>query len=112
MLDDARTNVGPEDADMCFFTSGSEHPRVFEVVAERQPEGVWLATCDEIPGLILETDSLEEVEQEVGIWGKELARDNGVIALGDQPNFIIRRAGGSWTNGNHSVQSRIRAVAT
>lgn len=95
------------------YSAGSSDVRLFEIVAHRLPEGVWLATCDEIPGLVLETDSLEELREEVGLWGEELARDNGVIDLGERPKFMIRRAGEeeTWTNGNHSIEGGIRAVA-
>lgn|SRR5262245_4931498 len=109
MFDDPRSQVAPDSIEV--FQAGSGDIRVFEIVAEFQPEGVWLATCDEIPGLILETDSMDDLEEEVAVWGEELALDNRVIDLGESPRFIIRRAGATWANGHHSVQSGIRAFA-
>jgi predicted RNase H-like HicB family nuclease len=91
------------------FTSpqSSDSVRAFDIVAKRLPEGVWLATCDEIPGLILETDTFDELKEEVATWAEELARENGIIDLGQRPVFVIRREGANWTNGNFSFQGGI-----
>lgn len=91
------------------FTSpqSSTSERAFVIVAKWLPEGVWLATCDEIPGLILETDTFDELKEEVATWAEELARDNGIIDLGERPVFVIRRLGARWTNGNFSFPGGI-----
>ena len=50
--------------------------RLFTIALARQPEGVWLATSDDIPGLSVEGDTAEEVREEAFSWGRELLADN------------------------------------
>ena len=50
--------------------------RLFTITLAKQPEGVWLATSDDIPGLFVEGDTAEEVREEAFSWGRELLADN------------------------------------
>jgi predicted RNase H-like HicB family nuclease len=47
------------------------------VVVRRLPEGVWLATSDDLPGLIVETDTREEAINLSRELAFELLKDNG-----------------------------------
>ena len=59
--------------------SGETPARLFTIALAQQPEGVWLATSDEIPGLFVEGDTADEARDEALAWGRELLADN----LGD-----------------------------
>lgn len=50
--------------------------RFFRIQLSVQPEGVWLATSGDIPGLFVEGDTLEEARAEALAWGRELLADN------------------------------------
>ena len=47
------------------------------VVVRRLPEGVWLATSDDLPGLIVETDTREEAIDLSPELALELLREEG-----------------------------------
>lgn len=42
------------------------------------PEGVWLTTCDEMPGLVVETETREEGERLAPLLASELAEMDGI----------------------------------
>jgi predicted RNase H-like HicB family nuclease len=50
--------------------------RLFTIALAKQPEGVWLATSNDIPGLFVEGDTAEEAREEAFAWGRELLADN------------------------------------
>lgn len=43
--------------------ANSNRQKVVPIHARRLPEGVWLATSDDVPGLVVETETREELEQ-------------------------------------------------
>jgi predicted RNase H-like HicB family nuclease len=47
------------------------------VVVRRLPEGVWLATSDDLPGLIVETETREEAIDLSPELALELLNENG-----------------------------------
>jgi predicted RNase H-like HicB family nuclease len=47
------------------------------VVVRRLPEGVWLATSDDLPGLIVETETREEAIDLSRELALQLLEDNG-----------------------------------
>jgi hypothetical protein len=72
------------------ISRGSRDVKAFEVLIRKLPEGVFLATSPDIPGLILECEHLSELEQEIFAWAPELARDNGVLGSGEIATIVIR----------------------
>ena len=57
------------------------------VVVRRLPEGVWLATSDDLPGLIVETDTREEAIDLSPELALELSKEEGQQA--DNRKFIF-----------------------
>lgn len=53
--------------------------KVFSVIVRHLPEGVWQATSPEIPGLHIEGETVEEVQDEARAWAPELLIDNGIL---------------------------------
>jgi hypothetical protein len=68
----------------------SRDVKAFEVFIRRLPEGVFLATSPDIPGLVLECDDLGDLKEEVFSWAPDLARDNGVLGDGEVATIVIR----------------------
>lgn len=48
---------------------------------ELLPEGVWLTTCDEMPGLVVETETREEGERLAPLLAAELAEMDGPVEV-------------------------------
>lgn len=48
---------------------------------ELLPEGVWLTTCDEMPGLVVETETREEGERLAPLLATELAEMDGPVEV-------------------------------
>lgn len=49
--------------------------------SELLPEGVWLTTCDEMPGLVVETETREEGERLAPLLAAELAEMDGPVEV-------------------------------
>ena len=59
------------------------------VVVRRLPEGVWLATSDDLPGLIVETETREEaIDLSPGL-ALELLSENGERSDRARPSFVF-----------------------
>jgi hypothetical protein len=82
----------PSYARQVTIARGSRDAKAFEVFIRRLPEGPFLATSPDIPGLILECEHLSELEQEIFAWAPELARDNGVLGTGETATIVMIRA--------------------
>jgi predicted RNase H-like HicB family nuclease len=59
------------------------------VVVRRLPEGVWLATSDDLPGLIVETKTREEAIDLSSELALELLNENGVRPDRPSPRFVF-----------------------
>lgn len=60
--------------------------RVFQIILQYLPEGVWFASSPDIPGLNIEGDTPEEVRKEVAEWAPKLIASN----TGETPGCSIR----------------------
>ena len=72
---------------------GTKH---ITVNAEWDPEAkVWVATSDDVPGLITEADTIEALAEKLSIMIPELLEANGILvdsAVREMPiNLIARR---------------------
>jgi len=63
--------------------------RLFTIALARQPEGVWLATSNDIPGLFVEGDTAEEAREEAFAWGRELLADNLGYDFSQRTVFVL-----------------------
>jgi predicted RNase H-like HicB family nuclease len=70
-------------------TDGAPRNRFFSIKISKQPEGIWLATSDDILGLFVEGDTVEEARGEALIWARELLAENLGIAGGPGTVFVI-----------------------
>jgi predicted RNase H-like HicB family nuclease len=59
------------------------------VVVRRLPEGVWLATSDDLPGLIVETDTREEAIDLSPELALDLLREEGRQPEKAHPRFVF-----------------------
>ena len=59
------------------------------VVVRRLPEGVWLATSDDLPGLIVETKTREEAIDLSPELALELLSENGERSDRARPRFVF-----------------------
>lgn len=66
-------------------------PKVFTVMANWDPDaGVWVATSQDVPGLVTEAETMEVLEQKLKAMIPELLEENSVeFAAGDVPLSII-----------------------
>ena len=56
-------------------------PKQITVNAEWDPEAkVWVATSDDVPGLITEADTIEALAEKLSVMIPELLEANGVLA--------------------------------
>jgi predicted RNase H-like HicB family nuclease len=55
----------------------------YNIYLHKLPEGVWLATSDQIPGLFVEGDSEWEARDEAVQWAKDLLVDNAGLDPAD-----------------------------
>jgi len=66
--------------------------KVFFVRAEWDPEaGVWVATSDDVPGLVTEADTLESLSAKLEIMVPELLEANGVTPGTEVPYELLAR---------------------
>ena len=59
------------------------------VVVRRLPEGVWLATSDDLPGLIVETETREEAIDLSPELALELLREESDRRGNARPRFVF-----------------------
>lgn len=59
------------------------------VVVRRLPEGVWLATSDDLPGLIVETDTREQAIDLSPQLALELLKEEGEQPEKADPRFVF-----------------------
>jgi predicted RNase H-like HicB family nuclease len=59
------------------------------VVVRRLPEGVWLATSDDLPGLIVETETREEAIDLSPELALELLSEDGARSDTARPRFVF-----------------------
>ena len=59
------------------------------VVVRRLPEGVWLATSDDLPGLVVETETREEAIDLSPELALELLNENGERSHRARPRFVF-----------------------
>ena len=59
------------------------------VVVRRLPEGVWLATSDDLPGLIVETETREEAIDLSPELALELLSESGGRSDRARPRFVF-----------------------
>ena len=59
------------------------------VVVRRLPEGVWLATSDDLPGLIVETGTREEAIDLVPELALDLLKEEGKRTEKTPPRFVF-----------------------
>ena len=59
------------------------------VVVRRLPEGVWLATSDDLPGLIVETETREEAIDLSPELALELLREESGQRGNARPRFVF-----------------------
>ena len=66
--------------------------RAFHVQAVWDEEAaVWVATSDDVPGLVTEADSCEELEAKLKVMIPELLEENGVLpGDGQEVPFYLR----------------------
>ena len=86
-----RVTVSPRAAPMPHVYRGAgttiQANRFFRIHIRQLPEGVWLASSSEIPGLFVEGDSSDEARQEAVVWGRELLREN--LGLNPDRNMVF-----------------------
>jgi predicted RNase H-like HicB family nuclease len=73
--------------------TGETPARQFTIALDRQPEGVWLATSNEIPGLFVEGDTADEARDEALQWGRELLADNLGYDFSQRTVFVFVEGG-------------------
>jgi predicted RNase H-like HicB family nuclease len=67
------------------------------VYVRRLPEGVWLATSDDIPGLFVEGDTDAEAREEALKWAKELLVDNRGLDPAAEVSLLFLNISGVFT---------------
>jgi predicted RNase H-like HicB family nuclease len=73
-------------------TAGQE--RVFQVRAEWDPDArVWVATSEDVPGLVTEADTVEALMSKLRVMVPELLEDNGLLdgEHGEVPFELLAR---------------------
>ncbi|MCL2109627.1 MAG: DUF1902 domain-containing protein [Oscillospiraceae bacterium] len=48
----------------------------------KEDDGVWIATSEDVPGLVLESETIEDIEERVWVIAPDLLRLNGVQTEG------------------------------
>ena len=69
--------------------ASQDSARTITVVVRRLPEGVWLATSDDLPGLIVETKTREEAIDLSPELALELLNENGARSDRARPRFVF-----------------------
>ncbi len=68
-------------------------PKMFTVMAAWDPDaGVWVATSQDVPGLVTEAETMEILEQKLKVMIPELLEENGIDldpAITEVPLSII-----------------------
>ena len=65
---------------MSFLKKSPKTPPVFHVTAIWDSEAeVWVATSDDIPGLVTEANTAEELEEKLKVMIPEMLLENGII---------------------------------
>ena len=59
------------------------------ITIERLPEGVYLGTSDEVPGLTVECDTPEATAQAAADVARDLLEDELGHSLDPEPEFVI-----------------------
>ena len=59
------------------------------ILARQLPEGVWLATSDDVPGLVVETDSRAELTQLAPQLARELIAEDRLLPSNTRLQFAI-----------------------
>ena len=72
-------------SDVANRAASKDSALTIRVVVRRLPEGVWLATSDDLPGLIVETETRERAIDLAPQLALELLNENG----GARPRFIF-----------------------
>ena len=83
--------MGTSETDNMKKMGQSDPKSTFRIQIQEQPEGVWLATSEQIPGLFVEGASEKEAREEAARWAKELLVDNAGLAPDAEVTLIFDR---------------------
>ena len=76
-------------SDVANRAASKDSALTIRVVVRRLPEGVWLATSDDLPGLIAETETREQAIDLSPQLALELLNENGGRSDKARPRFIF-----------------------
>ena len=76
-------------SDVANPAASKDSVRTITVVVRRLPEGVWLATSDDLPGLIVETETREEAIDLSPELALELLNESGERSDQPRPRFVF-----------------------
>ena len=79
----------PMASDVAGSPASKDGVETITVVVRRLPEGVWLATSDDLPGLIVETETREEAIDLSPALALELLKENGERPTRTRPKFVF-----------------------